>query len=172
MAVGLAVVVVVATIGTAATLTLTRHTTPVSASPTKDRGLQISGVTVTAAPQGKESAVVMTLHNASGGPISLLNVSSSLAGMNMLYYDANMCQGNSLMTWLPNVLISRGYTQHLGYKNQGVMLSLLHQSLKVGQVVTLRVNYSDFSTSRSTTVRARVVAAPKGLHFAMSSMRM
>ncbi len=171
MAVMAATGLVVVCVGVGIGVTASRPSAPPAAATGPSR-LLFSGVTVTAAAPGRESAVAMTINNRTGGPVSLVTVSSPVSGMNMLYYDANMCQGNTTMTWLPNILISARQTQLLGYKNQGVMLSLLHQRLVVGTKVPLRITYSDFSNSRTVTVDARVVAPPKGLHFLMSAMRM
>jgi copper(I)-binding protein len=131
-----------------------------------------SHVTVTAAPARGSSAVVMSIANDTAGPISLMTITSSWSKMNMIYYDDNMCQGNTLMTWLPGVFISSNATQLLGYRYQGAMLGQLTQSLKVGQYISLNVKYSNFSNARVITLRALVVAPPKGLHFLMSPMRM
>lgn len=166
---------VVVCVGVGIGVTATRSTSPAETAPAASSGsakLLFSKVTVTAAAAGHESAVAMSIDNQTGGPISLVTVASPVSGMNMLYYDANMCQGNTAMTWLPNILISTKQVQLLGYKNQGVMLSRLHERLVVGTTVPLRITYSDFSNSHTVTVDARVVAPPKGLHFLMSAMRM
>ncbi len=143
-----------------------------SAGASASAQVSFSHVTVTAAPAKGTSAVVMSIDNGDGGPISLMLVESPLARMNMIYYDANMCQGNNMMSWLPNILISSHSTQLLGYQNQGAMLGQLTQSLKVGETISLDVKYSNFSTARTVRVSARVVAPPKGLHFVLSPMRM
>lgn len=135
-------------------------------------GIRFANVTVTAASAHGESAVAMTIINKSDGPISLMTVTSPLSSMNMLYYDTNMCQGDTAMTWLANIFISQNQVQLLGYQNQGVMLARLHQDLKVGTTVPLQVKYSNFSTARIVTLQARVVAPPKGLHFHLSAMKM
>ena len=135
-------------------------------------GIRFTNVTVTAASAHGESAVAMTISNKTNGPISLMTVTSPLSSMNMLYYDTNMCQGDTAMTWLANIFISQNQIQLLGYQNQGVMLARLHQNLKVGTTVPLQVKYSNFSTSRTVTLQARVVAPPNGLHFHLSSMKM
>jgi copper(I)-binding protein len=169
--VGLGVVALVAVAGVAMTSTGTpsQSSNTVVSGPS---GLLFTNVTVTAASTQGESAVAMTIHNNTSGPISLMNVASPLSSMNMLYYDTNMCQGNTAMTWLANIFISQNQIQLLGYQNQGVMLARLHQNLKVGTVVPLQVKYSNFSTSHVVTVQARVVAPPKGLHFHLSVMKM
>ncbi len=165
---------VVCVVGAAA-VTLSHHAPATTTSPALTAvpaNLHITNVTVTAARVRGESAVTMSIGNDTGGPISLMNVTSPVSSMNMLYYDTNMCQGNTAMTWLPNILISSHQVQLLGYRNQGVMLSRLQESLKVGQRVPLRIKYSDFSSARTITVDALVVAPPKGLHFLMSAMKM
>lgn len=134
--------------------------------------LEISDVTVTASSSHGDSAVVMSLVNSTGGPISLMSVSSPLASMGMQFHDANMRQNDSTMTWQSDILTGSAATQHLGNQNDGVELSVLDADLKVGAHVPLEVTYSDFSTSRTITVNARVVAPPTGLHFNMSAMHM
>jgi copper(I)-binding protein len=143
-----------------------------SASAATHSKLEIANVTVTATSKHGDSAVVMTIVNHTGGPISLMTVTSSLSQMNMIYYDDNMCQGNSMMTWLPNIFIMSNSTQPLGYRNQGAMLGGVTRPLKVGQIIALQVKYSNFSQAQTLTVNARVVAAPKGLHFLVSTMKM
>ena len=142
------------------------------ASATSSRSVTFTGVTVTAAKESGDSAVVMSIVNRSGGAISVASVTSAVSGMAMLYFDDNMCQGDTAMTWLSNILITTGRTQKLGYRYQGVMLAELHQKLVVGESVPLVVHWTDFHSTFSTTVTARVVKPPKGLHFRMSSMKM
>ena len=172
VAVTAAASVVVLSVATAAFATSAHHPATSHSSTSVSSTVQFSGITVTAAGAHRESAIVMSVKNASSGPITLMSVSSPVAGMDMLYYDANMCQGNSAMQWLANIFITPHQTQQLGYKNQGVMLSLLRQPLKVGETIPLKVKYSDFTSARTVVVRARVVAPPHGLHFVMSSMKM
>jgi copper(I)-binding protein len=171
LGIGLVMVALVAVAGLALTSTST-HSHSKSTVANGPSGLLFTNVTVTAASTQGESAVAMTIHNDTSGPISLMSVASPLSSMNMLYYDTNMCQGNTAMTWLANIFISQNQIQLLGYQNQGVMLSRLHQNLKVGTLVSLQVKYSDFSTWHDVTVQARVVPPPKGLHFHLGVMKM
>jgi copper(I)-binding protein len=132
----------------------------------------VADATVTAARADGESAVVLTITNNSKGPISLTSVSSPVSGMSMIYYDQNMCQGNHAMAWLANIFIEPGHVQKLALKYQGAMLSRLHSALVKGATVPLVLKWSNFQNASSTTIEAKVVAAPKGLHFHMTSMNM
>jgi copper(I)-binding protein len=132
----------------------------------------VTGATVTAAPANGESAVVLSIANDSKGPISLTSVSSPVSGMAMMYYDQNMRQGDHAMRWLENILIQPGHVQRLALRFQGAMLSDLHTALLKGSTVPLVVKWSNFQSARSLTIDAKVVAAPKGLRFHMSTMNM
>lgn len=132
----------------------------------------ISHVTVTAAKIHGDSAVVMSIANHSGHPISLISVTSSVANSNMIDYDVNMCQGNHEMTLIANILITGRRTQELGYKYQGAMLRQLKRSLVRGGTISLVVTWSDFNKVHSQTVEARVVKPPKHLFFGMTAMQM
>jgi copper(I)-binding protein len=132
----------------------------------------ISDVTVTAAAKGHDSAVVLKIVNSTSQPISLLSVTSPSAGGDMIFFDTNMCQGNHAMTVLSNIYISSGFTQKLGYKFQGAMLSALNQELTVGQKVPLVVTWSNFNTLHHSTVEAAVVAPPHHIKFLMGNMSM
>ena len=144
--------------------------TPVSA--TTLGKVVIADAMVTAAPANGESAVILTITNDRSGPISLTAVSSPVSGMSMLYFDKNMCKGNHAMRWLGNILIQPGRVQRLALKQQGVMLSSLHSALIKGSFVHLVVNWSDFQTAHSVSIRAKVIAPPKGLHFHFTAMNM
>ena len=132
----------------------------------------VSGVTVTAAKAKGQSAVVMSIANGSGNPISLLSVTSTVSTRSMVDYDDNMCQGGSKMTPLANILIMPSQTQLLGYRYQGAMLSGLRRSLSKGESIPLVLTWSDFQAVHRVTVIAKVVAPPKGLRFLMSPMKM
>ncbi len=90
----------------------------------------------------------------------------------MIYYDANMCQGNHAMVWIANIFIQPGHVQQLALKYQGAMLGDLHSPLVKGKEVPLVVKWSNFAKAQSVNVQAKVVSAPKGLHFHMSAMNM
>lgn len=135
-------------------------------------GVVISHVTVTAAKIHGNSAVVMSIANNSGDPISLISVTSSNAKSSMIDYDVNMCQGNHTMTQVANILITGGRTQALGYKYQGAMLRQLKMPLVKGTTVTLVITWSDFAKVHSETVEAKVVKAPSHLFFGMTGMAM
>lgn len=145
---------------------------PPSAGASTNAQVSFNQATVTATSVTGESAVVLTIDNASSSPIALTSVTSPVAGMGMIYYDDNMCQSNSVMHWLGNIFITAHSTQKLGYKYDGAMLSLLHGPLKVGQTIELRVKWTNFANSGVVNVRARVVKPPKGLHFDMGNMSM
>ncbi len=132
----------------------------------------VTGVTVTAARAHGSSAIVLTFRNGSSGPVSLTAVTSSVAGRSMIDFDDNMCQGNQMMTWLGNILVPARHTQLLGYRNQGAMLYQLRRDLVAGTTITITLHWTNFSAPVTTVVRARVVAAPKGLRFLMAPMRM
>ena len=132
----------------------------------------ISHVTVTAAKIHGNSAVVMSIANNSGNPISLISVTSSNAKKSMIDYDVNMCQGNHAMTQVANILITGGQTQALGYKYQGAMLRQLKMPLVKGSTIALVITWSDFTKVHSETVEAKVVKAPNHLFFGMTGMEM
>lgn len=132
----------------------------------------ISRVTVTAAKVHGDSAVVMSIANNSGQPISLISVTSSVAETSMIDYDVNMCQGNHEMTLIANILITGRRTQELGYRYQGAMLRQLKTSIVKGGTIPLVVTWSDFNKVHSETVDARVVKPPKHLFFGMTAMQM
>ncbi len=132
--------------------------------------VELSRATVTLTKNG-ESAVVVTISNKSKKPIELLSITSPSASSEMLYFDTNMCQGNQMMTYLPNIVIPGGHSQSLGYKYQGAMLSGIRQSLKVGDTVVLEVKWSQANGQDQTAfVNATVVKPPKHLRFLMGSM--
>jgi len=133
-----------------------------AATPSK---ILFSHVTVTAAPLKGDSAVTMSITNDSSGPISLTSVSSPASASSMIFYDANMCQGNHAMSALANLLIEPGHTQKLAFKYQGAMLSGLHVALKKGATVPVVLKWSNFASAHSVTLHALVVKAPKGLKF-------
>jgi copper(I)-binding protein len=143
---------------------------PTSAASTKTP--TISDVTVTAAAKGHDSAVAMKIVNSTSKPISLLSVGSPNAGGDMIFFDTNMCQGNHVMTELPNIYISSGSAQRLGYRFQGAMLSALFRKLTVGEKISLIVTWSDFNKVRHSTIEAAVVAPPRHIKFLMGSMSM
>lgn len=136
------------------------------------KGVVVSHVSVTNAKLKGESAVLMSIDNKTKGPISLLSVTSPESRMSMIYFDDNMCQGNSKMTWISNILITPGRTQKLALRYQGAMLSELKEPLIKGQTVPLTVTWSNYRSVHTLTVNAKIVSSPKGLHFLMSPMKM
>ncbi len=133
-----------------------------AANPSK---VVFSDPTVTAAPLKGNSAVIMSITNDSSGPISLTSVSSPTSATSMIFYDANMCQGNHAMSALSNLLIEPGHTQKLAFKYQGAMLSGLRSALKKGATVPIVLKWSNFSAAHTVTLQAKVIKAPKGLKF-------
>ena len=132
--------------------------------------VELGRATVTATTNG-ESAVVITITNKSTKPIELLSITSTSASSQMLYFDTNMCQGNQSMTYLPNIVIAGGHSQRLGYKYQGAMLSGIHQSLTIGDILVLKIKWSQANGQYQTAfVNATVVSPPKHLRFLMGSM--
>ena len=144
----------------------------IDAAASSTKQLKISEATVSVAPKGGQSAVTLKIVNDSGQPVSIESVKSPFSRMNMIYFDTNMCQGNNTMTWLSNIILSNGFTQRLGYKNQGAMLGQLDRPLLRGQRIPLVISWSDFSKFQTMTVMAKVVVPPKKLNFKMSPMRM
>lgn len=134
--------------------------------------VSFSRPTLTAGPRGGDSAVVLQIKNTSSTPISILSITSPDATSSMIGFDTNMCNGDSLMTPLTNVLIPGANAQLFGYRNQGAMLSGLKTSLTASSSVTLVVRWSDFQQAHTTVLHARVVTPPKGLTFKMARMRM
>jgi copper(I)-binding protein len=138
----------------------------------KSGNIVINHATVTAARVNGKSAVVLSITNNSKSPISLTSVSSPVSGMSMIYYDENMCKGNHAMAWLASILVEPGHVQQLALRYQGAMLSELHSALKKGSSVPLVIKWSNFQRAHTLTVDAKVVAAPKGLHFHLTAMNM
>ena len=132
----------------------------------------ISRVTVTAAKINGDSAISMTIKNRSKGPISLVSITSPVAGLSMIDYDTNMCQGNHAMMMLSNIFITSDRTQVLGYKYQGAMLRLLKKDLVKGGTIPVDITWSNFQKAHTVTIEAKVVAPPRHLKFGMMSMDM
>jgi copper(I)-binding protein len=145
---------------------------PLRASAASSPALVFSGATVTATSASGESAIVLNVKNLGGSPISIVSVSSSAAVTGMLYYDVNMRQGSHVMRSLMNISVPPHATIHLGYQEQGAMLSLLQKPLVVGKTIQLTVKWTNYSSSRTSIVLAKVVKPPKGLHFLMPNMSM
>lgn len=131
----------------------------------------IHSASVTAAKIGGDSAIALSVTNPSSTPILITAITTSTASTSMIFYDANMCQGNSTMHALPNVSIAPGAMTALGYKYQGAMLGRLTSPFVIGARIPLTVTWTNNQGStHKQTVVATVVAAPKGLNFGMSSM--
>jgi copper(I)-binding protein len=146
---------------------------PVASSASSPKsGVVLSHVTVTAANLRGDSAISMTIANHSSNPISLLSITSPVTKTSMIDYDTNMCQGNNAMMQLANILIIGGHTQLLGYKYQGAMLRQLKETIVKGETIPVVITWSNFQTTHSVTVEARVVSPPKYLNFGMSTMEM
>lgn len=132
----------------------------------------ISSVFVTAAPVGGNSALMMRVANDSNGLIALTSVTTPVSGMSMIYDDKNMLRRNNPMHWLSNIIIKSGHAQELALRNEGVVLSDVRTALVVGEALRLKVTWTDYHRSHSVTVEAKIVSAPKGLHFDMGTMNM
>lgn len=145
---------------------------PAFAASSSKSGIVLSRVTVTAANLRGDSAISMTIANTSSNPISLLSITSPDTKTSMIDYDTNMCQGNNAMMQLANILIIGGHTQQLGYKYQGAMLRQLKEKIVKGETIPVVITWSNFQTTHSVTVEAKVVAPPKYLNFGMTSMEM
>jgi copper(I)-binding protein len=145
---------------------------PAGAGATPVSTLLLSNATVTATSANGESAVSLTVKNNGNSPISLVSVASTSAAMGMLFFDTNMRRGSYVMRLLSNISISAHATVHLGFQNEGAMLSLLRQPLKVGQTIRLQVKWTNYARARTSIVVAHVIKAPKGLHFDMPNMSM
>jgi len=130
------------------------------------KGLKVSGASVTAAAVGKSSAVALTIKNPLKKNIIVTGIHSAEASASMIFFDSNMCQGNTIMTPLSDILIAPGERQNFGFKYQGAMISGLKHSLSVGQEVQLTINWNEQGgTSQSELVLAHVIKAPIGLNF-------
>jgi copper(I)-binding protein len=145
---------------------------PAGVGATPASTLLLSNATVTATSANGESAVSLTVKNVGDSPISLVSVMSPSAAMGMLFFDTNLRRGSYVMRLLSNISISPHATLHLGFENQGAMLSLLRKSLKIGQTVRLEVKWTNYAKARTSFVVAHVIKAPKGLHFDMPNMSM
>lgn len=146
--------------------------TPAFATSSKESGVVLSHITVTATKLRGNSAVSMTITNDSRGPITLMSVTSPDTQASMIDYDVNMCQGKHTMLMLMNIFITSGRTQKLGYKYQGAMLRLLKKPIVKGEIIPLVITWSNFQKAHSVTVKAKVVAPPRSLYFGMTTMDM
>lgn len=136
------------------------------------KGLVVHSATLTASTAGGDSALSVSLVNNTSETILISGFSSMVASSSMLFYDANMCQGNTAAKALSSISMAPGQTQNLGYKFQGAMLGSLKSALEVGQKVAVTLMWSDSSkTTHSLHVEATVVSPPRGLNFRMSGMR-
>jgi len=133
--------------------------------------LDITGATLTTANAGGDSALSVTLRNTSSQTLYITGIGSSIARSSMIFYDSNMCQGDSAMIPLQNIAVSPGTTQKLGYKYQGAMLAALTTKLQLDGSAPIQLSVKDSKNHFTTfSFKARIVSAPKGLRFAMSGM--
>jgi len=140
-------------------------------SATHSSGILVKGATLTAARVGGSTAISLSLTNNQGTKILLTDISSPIASSSMIFYDANMCQGNNAMMPLQNIAVSSGNTQLLGYKYQGATLSGLSRTLKIGEKDPLTVEWTDADgVPQTLQVLANVVAPPKGLDLSTTKM--
>ena len=131
----------------------------------------IQSVSVTATTKNSDSAIALKITNPSPTTILITAITSNLASSSMIFYDANMCQGNSTMQALSNIAIAPDSVVSLGYKYQGAMLSHLKVPLKIGSQIPLTVTWTDNQGgAHKQIVVAKVVVPPQGLNFGMSSM--
>jgi len=131
----------------------------------------VKGATLTAARVGGSTAISLSLTNNQGTKILLTDISSPIASSSLIFYDANMCQGNNAMMPLQNIAVSSGNTQLLGYKYQGATLSGLSRTLKIGEKDPLTVEWTDADgVPQTLQVLANVVAPPKGLDLSTTKM--
>lgn len=138
---------------------------------TVDSSIVLNGVTATVSKAGGTTALSLTLTNNLRKPILLTGITSSLATSSMIFFDANMCIGNTFMTQLQNIVIGPNHDQVLGYKYQGAMLAGLEKDLKVGSQIPIAVHWVDSKgVSKTLNTLAKVVSPPAGLHFAMAGM--
>ena len=136
-----------------------------------DLDVSVKGATLTSTSRGGSSALVLSFTNNQSKSILLTGISSPLATSAMIFYDANMCQGNNVIRPLQNIAVSSGQTQLLGYKYQGGILSGLTKKLSLGDRVALDVHWADFAGNPSTSeILASVVKPPKGLRLGMDAM--
>jgi len=140
-------------------------------SATHSSGILVKGATLTAAGVGGSTAISLSLTNNQGTKILLTDISSPIASSSLIFYDANMCQGNNAMMPLQNIAVSSGNTQLLGYKYQGATLSGLSRTLKIGEKDPLTVEWTDADgVPQTLQVLANVVAPPKGLDLSTTKM--
>ena len=150
-------------------LVLTLNTA--SQTDSASQGITISDATVTSSVAGGDTAISIKIHNASKNGILVTEISSPQASSSMIFYDANMCQGNTTMSQLSNIAISAGSTQTLGYKYQGAMLSGVVKVLTIGEKIPLVIHWTDVKNiNHIANFSAMVVKPPLGLHFAMPAM--
>ena len=137
------------------------------------QSVHIVKATLTAAPSSGESALTVSITNTSTKPLTLLSITTQSAKGWMLFYDANMCQGNQTMQYLANIFIPKGHTQQLGYTHQGAMLWRLSTPFKTGGTVLLDFKFAQANgTDETVFPSAKVVPSPRHLRFIMSGMSM
>jgi copper(I)-binding protein len=131
------------------------------------QNVSFSRATVTAAPLGGDSAIVIKISNHSKSPIDIVQIDSPVAESSMIGFDSNMCNGSGQMIPLRNVLIPAGSSQKFGYRFQDIMLQRLTKKLEVGDQVVFTINWSNFQRPLTTRIIATVVKPPSGLRFKM-----
>ena len=139
-----------------------------------DGKVSVADATVTSAAKNGMSAVSMNFSNGMKGPIDIVSVTAPLAKIGMLHYDQNMCQGNSTMVRIPNVVDPSGNLLAFSTRGFGAMLMGLHRGITSHQKLELDVTWADPTGRRHLSiVDAVVVPPPAHIHFGSSgSMNM
>ncbi len=120
--------------------------------------LTVSDAWVRATPGAEVAAAYFTLHNPGPVPISVVGVSSPLAGMAMIH-ETRLTGTQTSMRARDAVPVPAGATVRFAPEGLHVMLHDLHRPLNVGEEVPLVLVLSDGS-SVSVSARVRPLTAP------------
>ena len=136
--------------------------------------ISFTGATLTAAGLEGSTAVTLDIANGTRGAIEIVGVSSPIARLGLLHYDANMCKGTSIMVQIPNVEDPSGRLLILGLKGTGAMLMRLGKPLRRADRVPVVLTWRNAEgVTRESRLVAVVVPRPRHLFFgSMTSMRM
>lgn len=127
-----------------------------------------SHATMTAGASGGDSALVLSVQNASPHAITLLSITDAQAASFMFFRATSIITSTQAMHYVADIVVPAHHGVTLSYQRQGAMIAGLHQRIRVGERVPLAIKWSDAADHDHTSfVYFRVVAAPAHLHFIM-----
>ena len=142
-----------------------------ASQPSNDHGITLKNATLTSASNGGSTVLVLAFTNNQSNTVLLTGISSPIANSGEIFFDANLCQGNNVMTQLRNISVSPGHTELLGYKYQGGVLTGLLKKLSIGDSIPVVVHWLDSKgLARTSVTEASVVQPPKGLYLGANAM--